>query len=165
MGESLHSERMQHRQREANRSESFHRRSVLSQRARSVEKFKGVLLTGAVSKRPQGSPRQSGAIGAKLPGVSDVTHPNFAGAAEEAAGARLRLADQDLIEQFNRGYSCPPNAGPMWRAAWEAGVDMSLLEDALQMSPAERLREHQRALNQILTLLEARRTPEHAPRS
>ena len=49
----------------------------------------------------------------------------------------------------------------MWRAAWEAGVDMSLIEDALQLTSADRLREHQRALNQILAMIEVGRLHEH----
>jgi hypothetical protein len=73
------------------------------------------------------------------------------------AGSLVTSAETELIDQLNRGYVCPPDAGPMWRAAYGAGVDMSLVEDALQMSPAERLQAHQRALNQILTMIEARR--------
>ena len=66
-------------------------------------------------------------------------------------------ADQtELIALLNRGYRNPPDAGPMWKPAAEAGVDMSLLEDTLQMSPTERLRAHQRALNQILILMGSR---------
>ena len=55
-----------------------------------------------------------------------------------------------LVEHLHRGYHCPPDAGPAWRAAHDAGVDMALIEDALRMSPAERLRAHQRALNLVL---------------
>jgi hypothetical protein len=63
------------------------------------------------------------------------------------------LTDSDYVALLNRGYQCPSDAGPMWRAAWEAGVDMSLLEDAIQMSPMQRLRFHQLALNQIIALM------------
>ena len=73
-----------------------------------------------------------------------------------AAESQLPLADRELVEQLNRGYVCPADAGPAWRAAHEAGVDMSLLEDALQMTPAKRLREHQRALDLVLALIKAR---------
>jgi hypothetical protein len=79
------------------------------------------------------------------------------GAQVSADGPHLTSAEQELIDQLKRGYVCPPDAGPMWRAANDAGVDMSLIEDALRMSPAERLQAHQHALNQILGLLEARR--------
>ncbi len=66
------------------------------------------------------------------------------------------MLDDALIEQLNRGYVCPPDAGPAWRAAHEAGVDMSLIDDALQMTPAGRLRDHQSALNLVLALQESR---------
>ena len=62
----------------------------------------------------------------------------------------------NVVEQLNCGYVCPSDAGPAWRAAHEAGVDMGLLEDALRMPPAKRLQEHQRALNLMLSMLEAR---------
>ena len=60
------------------------------------------------------------------------------------------MTDDALIEQLNRGYVCPSDAGPAWRRACEYGFDMSLLEEALQMSEEERLADHQRALNRIL---------------
>ena len=62
------------------------------------------------------------------------------------------MLDDALIEQLNRGYVCPPDAGPAWRAACEYGFDMSLVEDALRMSPEERIQEHQRALDLVLEL-------------
>jgi len=94
--------------------------------------------------------------------VTNVTQVIPVGGSESAAGGDgLPFDEQDLIDQLNQGYLCPPGAGPMWRAAHEAGVDMSLIEDALQISPAQRLREHQRALNQILAMKEARRSPVH----
>ena len=60
--------------------------------------------------------------------------------------------NQELIEQLNGGYVCPEDAGPAWRAAHEAGVDMGLIQDALEMTPEKRLQAHQRALNLILSL-------------
>lgn len=54
------------------------------------------------------------------------------------------------IEQLNRGYVCPANAGPAWRAAHEYGLDLSLLEESLQMTEEERLADHQLALNRVL---------------
>lgn len=71
-------------------------------------------------------------------------------------GNPLPLTEEALLEQLNRGYVCPPSAGPLWRAAHHAGVDMSLIEDALQMTPLQRLREHQRSLNLVLALEQAR---------
>ena len=65
-------------------------------------------------------------------------------------------AEEELIELLNRGYVCPPEAGPAWRAACAAGVDMGLIEDAMRMSPEERLREHQRALNLVLAIVQTR---------
>ncbi len=62
------------------------------------------------------------------------------------------MIDEALIEQLNRGYVCPPDAGPAWRAACEYGFDMSLVEDALTKSPEERLEEHQRALDMMLLI-------------
>ncbi len=62
------------------------------------------------------------------------------------------MIEEALIEQLNRGYVCPPDAGPAWRAACEYGFDMSLVEDALTKSPEERLEEHQRALDMMLLI-------------
>ena len=62
------------------------------------------------------------------------------------------MIDEALIEQLNRGYVCPPDAGPAWRAACEYGFDMSLVEDALRRSPEERIEEHQQALNFCLEI-------------
>jgi hypothetical protein len=64
------------------------------------------------------------------------------------------MLDEVLIEQLNRGYVCPPDASPEWRAACEYGFDMSLVEAALKMTPEERLEAHQRALDTILELKE-----------
>jgi hypothetical protein len=61
-----------------------------------------------------------------------------------------------LIEELNRGYVCPSDAGPAWRAAYEYGFDMSLVEDALRMSPEERIEEHQKFLNLLLAIEAAR---------
>ena len=66
------------------------------------------------------------------------------------------MLDEALIEQLNRGYVCPPDAGPAWRAACEYGFDMSLVEDALRMTPEQRIAEHQRALDLVLELEAAR---------
>ena len=60
------------------------------------------------------------------------------------------MIDEKLIEELNRGYVCPPDAGPAWRAACEYGFDMSLVEDALSMTPEQRIEQHQRALNMVL---------------
>lgn len=62
------------------------------------------------------------------------------------------MLDDLLVEQLNRGYVCPPDAGPAWRAACQYGFDMSLVEDALSKSPEARLEEHQRMLDLVLEL-------------
>jgi len=66
------------------------------------------------------------------------------------------MVDEALIEQLNRGYVCPADAGPAWRAACKYGFDMSLVEDALLMAPEQRIEEHQRALNLLLEIEAAR---------
>lgn len=62
------------------------------------------------------------------------------------------MLDEATIEALNRGYVCPPSAGPAWRAACHYGLDMSLVEEALGMTPEERLKTHQHALNLLLEI-------------
>jgi hypothetical protein len=45
-------------------------------------------------------------------------------------------------------YVCPPDAGPAWRAAYEAGCDMEHLEANLKLTPEERLLKHDKLLNE-----------------
>lgn len=47
----------------------------------------------------------------------------------------------DMREQLKEAY---PSHGPDWDAAIEAGVDVSLLEENLQLTPTERLEQLQR---------------------
>ena len=56
---------------------------------------------------------------------------------------------------MNGKYVMPPNAGLAWRAAAEYGFDMSLVEDALRLTPEQRLEQHQHALDTMLELKEA----------
>ncbi len=65
------------------------------------------------------------------------------------------MFDEETLAQMNGKYVMPPEAGPAWRAAAEYGFDMSLVEDALRMTPEQRLEQHQRALDMILELKEA----------
>jgi len=51
---------------------------------------------------------------------------------------------------MNGEYALPADAGPAWRAACKAGLDMSLIESALKMSPEERLAEHQQVIDFLL---------------
>jgi hypothetical protein len=44
-------------------------------------------------------------------------------------------------------YVCPPDAGPAWRAAYEAGCDMEALEENLRLTPEQRLENLQRVLD------------------
>lgn len=60
------------------------------------------------------------------------------------------MTTNEQVDQLNRGYVCPPDAGPAWRAACDYGFDMSLVEEALKMTEEERLIDHQRALNRLL---------------
>jgi hypothetical protein len=48
---------------------------------------------------------------------------------------------------MNGEYAMPPGAGSAWRAAHEAGIDMSLVAAALKLTPEERLAEHQQVLD------------------
>ncbi|SPE60577.1 hypothetical protein SBV1_460036 [Verrucomicrobia bacterium] len=62
------------------------------------------------------------------------------------------MLDEKRIEELNRGYVCPPDAGPAWRAACEYGFDMSLVAEALELTPEQRLEEHQHVLDFLLTI-------------
>ena len=57
------------------------------------------------------------------------------------------MIDEATMAQINGEYVMPPDAGPAWRAAAKFGFDMSLVEDALGMTPEQRLDEHQQLLN------------------
>jgi hypothetical protein len=65
------------------------------------------------------------------------------------------MIDEETLAQMNGKYVMPPDAGPAWRAAFDSGVDMSLIEDALKLTPAERLAEHQKIINFLLEIQEA----------
>jgi hypothetical protein len=56
------------------------------------------------------------------------------------------MIDEETLAQMNGKYVCPPDAGPAWRAAMEAGIDMSLIEENLKISPWERLLANDAAL-------------------
>ena len=65
------------------------------------------------------------------------------------------MIDAATLAQINGEYVMPDDAGPAWRAAHAAGIDMSLIEDALRMTPEQRLDEHQQVLNFLLEVQEA----------
>ena len=54
------------------------------------------------------------------------------------------MIDEETLAQMNGKYVMPSDAGPAWRAAAEYGYDMSLIEDTLNMTPEQRLEQHQR---------------------
>jgi hypothetical protein len=65
------------------------------------------------------------------------------------------MIDEATLAQMNGEYFMPPDAGPAWRAAHAAGIDMSLIEDALKMTPEQRLAEHQQVIDFLLEVQEA----------
>lgn len=65
------------------------------------------------------------------------------------------MIDEETLAQMNGKYFCPPDAGPAWRDAMESGIDMSLIEHSLTLTPEQRLAEHQRVINFLLTVQEA----------
>lgn len=68
------------------------------------------------------------------------------------------MIDEETLAQINGKYVCPQNAGPAWRAAAEAGIDMTLIEHALKLTPEQRLAEHQQVLNFLLDVQESGRS-------
>ena len=65
------------------------------------------------------------------------------------------MIDEATLAQMNGEYVMPADAGPAWRAAHAAGIDMSLIEDALRQTPEQRLAEHQQVINFLLEVEEA----------
>jgi hypothetical protein len=65
------------------------------------------------------------------------------------------MIDEETLAQINGKYAMPPDAGPAWRAAHEYGLDMTLLEASLKMTPEERLAEHQQVIDFLLEVQEA----------
>jgi hypothetical protein len=72
------------------------------------------------------------------------------------------MIDAETLAQMNGKYVMPPDAGPAWRAAVEYGFDMSLVEDALRMTPEQRLAEHQQVIDFLLEIQAAGSS--HAPK-
>jgi hypothetical protein len=65
------------------------------------------------------------------------------------------MIDAATLAQMNGEYVMPPDAGPAWRAAHAAGIDMSLIEDSLKLTPEQRLAEHQQVLDFLLEVQQA----------
>jgi hypothetical protein len=66
------------------------------------------------------------------------------------------MIDAATLAQMNGEYVMPPDAGPAWRAAHAAGIDMSLIEENLKRSPWERLLANDRALALVRALQQAK---------
>jgi hypothetical protein len=66
------------------------------------------------------------------------------------------MIDEATLAQMNGEYVMPPDAGPAWRAAAAAGMDMSLLEENLKRSPWERLLANDSALALIRAIEQGR---------
>jgi hypothetical protein len=60
------------------------------------------------------------------------------------------VIDECTLAQMNGRYAVPPDAGPAWRAAHEAGLDISLIEGSLKLTPEQRLAEHQQVIDFLL---------------
>jgi hypothetical protein len=56
------------------------------------------------------------------------------------------MIDERTLAQINGQYLMPPDAGPAWRAAFESGIDMSLIEENLRRDPWQRLLANESAL-------------------
>jgi hypothetical protein len=59
------------------------------------------------------------------------------------------MFESDIIDQLNAGYQLPDDAGPAWREAFRQGVDMSLIEANLELTPWERILQNDRALTLV----------------
>jgi hypothetical protein len=68
----------------------------------------------------------------------------------------VQMLDEETLAQINGKYVCPPDAGPAWRAAMAAGVDMSLIEENLNRSPWERLLANDSALALVRAVQKAK---------
>jgi len=71
------------------------------------------------------------------------------------------VINERTLAEMNGEYHAPSDAGPAWRAAHEAGVDMSLIEHMLELTPEERLAEHQQVIDFLLEVQAAGSA--HAP--
>jgi hypothetical protein len=65
------------------------------------------------------------------------------------------VIDEETLAQINGKYVMPLDAGPAWRAAHAYGFDMSLVEASLDLTPEQRLAEHQQVIDFLLEVQEA----------
>ena len=70
------------------------------------------------------------------------------------------MLDSATVAQINGAYVMPADAGPAWRAAHAAGIDLSLIEASLQLTPEQRLAEHQQVIDFLIEVQRA--GPSHA---
>ena len=66
------------------------------------------------------------------------------------------MVDDATLAQMNGEYVMPPDAGPAWRLAFAQGIDMSLIEENLRLTPWERLLANDRALALVRALQQAK---------
>jgi hypothetical protein len=59
------------------------------------------------------------------------------------------MFEAESIAQLNGEYKMPENAGPAWREAVRMGLDMTLIEANLELTPWERLLQNDRALSLV----------------
>ena len=70
------------------------------------------------------------------------------------------MLDSATVAQINGAYVMPADAGPAWRAAHAARIDLSLIEASLQLTPEQRLAEHQQVIDFLIEVQRA--GPSHA---
>ena len=73
------------------------------------------------------------------------------------------MIDEETLAQMNGKYVMPTDAGPAWRAAVDAGIDMSLVEENLRLSPWERLLANDRALALVRAVQNAKSVSDGTP--
>ena len=66
------------------------------------------------------------------------------------------MIDAETFAQMNGEYAMPSDAGPAWRAAFEAGIDMSLIEENLRRTPWQRLLANDSALSLMRAVQQAK---------
>ena len=98
--------------------------------AATKENFREIIQKGYVVLKGGDKNSRTG----REPGVERRCRLDWAGPGGERKAMGVKKEEKKKVE------------GPAWRAAREYGFDMSLLEENLHRSPAERIRFHSRAL-------------------
>jgi hypothetical protein len=94
--------------------------------------------------------------------VGQIAVISLAGQGRQASqlateAVKVLVMDAETLARINGEYAMPVDAGPAWRAAHAAGIDMSLLEASLQLTPEQRLRELQQVIDFLLEVQEVGR--------